>query len=71
MQWNKTYGGTGAETIGGQAVVQNTDGGYTFVGRTPSFGAAAQTFGSLELTQLEMRCGTKPTEEQATMLEIA
>ena len=39
MLWNKTYGGTGAETIGGQAIVQNTDGGYTFVGRTPSFGA--------------------------------
>jgi hypothetical protein len=39
MLWNKTYGGSGAETIGGQAIVQNADGGYTFVGRTPSFGA--------------------------------
>ena len=44
MQWNKTYGGTGAETIGGQAVVQNIDGGYTVAGRTASFGAGGNDF---------------------------
>jgi hypothetical protein len=37
MQWNKTYGGTGAET--GIAVVQNSDGGYAIAGRTTSYGA--------------------------------
>ena len=37
MQWNKTYGGTGADT--GVAVVQNSDGGYALAGRTSSFGA--------------------------------
>ena len=37
MQWNKTYGGTGADT--GCAVVQNSDGGYAIAGRTASFGA--------------------------------
>ena len=37
MQWNKTYGGTGADT--GIAVIQNTDGGYAMAGRTTSYGA--------------------------------
>ena len=39
MLWNKTYGGTRDDTSGGQAIVQNSDVGYTFIGRTASFGA--------------------------------
>jgi len=42
MQWNKTYGGTGADM--GWNVVQTFDGGYALGGYTSSFGAGAQDF---------------------------
>ena len=37
MQWNKTYGGTGADMA--TYATQNSDGGYAVAGRTNSFGA--------------------------------
>jgi hypothetical protein len=37
MEWNKTYGGTGADY--GTSVVQSSDGGYAMAGYTNSFGA--------------------------------
>jgi hypothetical protein len=40
MQWNKTYGGTGNEE--GVYLIQTSDGGYTCLGYTNSFGAGAQ-----------------------------
>ena len=36
-QWNKTYGGTGYESL--NAFVQTSDGGYALLGSTNSFGA--------------------------------
>ena len=39
MQWNRTYGGTGADN--GNVVIQNSDGGYSLFGRTASFGAGS------------------------------
>jgi hypothetical protein len=39
MQWNKTYGGTGDDNA--FSVVQTSDGGYTLVGVTNSFGAGS------------------------------
>jgi hypothetical protein len=42
MQWNKTYGGIGAD--GAQYAVQAVDGGYTIAGRTASFGAGGNDF---------------------------
>jgi hypothetical protein len=38
-QWNKTYGGIDRESA--EDVKQATDGGYIFIGRTSSYGAAA------------------------------
>jgi predicted secreted protein len=37
MQWNKTYGGAGADN--GYQIVKATDGGFTLLGVTASFGA--------------------------------
>jgi hypothetical protein len=37
LQWNKTYGGSGAENE--YCIVQTSDGGYAMVGNTASFGA--------------------------------
>jgi predicted secreted protein len=37
MLWNMTYGGTGLEM--GESIVQNSEGGYAWVGFTASFGA--------------------------------
>ncbi len=37
LQWNKTYGGTGADF--GQSMVQTADGGYVIAGESYSFGA--------------------------------
>jgi protein involved in ribonucleotide reduction len=39
MQWNRTYGGTGADWP--QALVQSGDGGYAIAGYTKSYGAGA------------------------------
>jgi hypothetical protein len=41
MQWNKTYGGTGADEPGSPygSIVKTIDGGYAIVGYTNSFGA--------------------------------
>jgi len=38
-QWNKTYGGIDRDSA--EDVKQGTDGGYIFIGRTSSYGAAA------------------------------
>jgi hypothetical protein len=40
LQWNKTYGGTGAEVL--YDMVQTADGGYTLCGGTYSFGAGSE-----------------------------
>jgi predicted secreted protein len=37
MQWNKTYGGTGADN--GFHMIQTVEGGYAIIGSTSSFGA--------------------------------
>jgi predicted secreted protein len=42
MQWNKTYGGTGADL--GINVAQTSDGGYAVAGYTSSFGAGGIDF---------------------------
>jgi regulation of enolase protein 1 (concanavalin A-like superfamily) len=34
MTWNQTYGGTGRDYISASALVQTTDGGFAFAGRT-------------------------------------
>jgi nitrous oxidase accessory protein NosD len=41
--WDKTYGGTGDEW-GGDSLVQTSDEGYAFVGRTNSFGSGGNDF---------------------------
>jgi hypothetical protein len=40
MQWNKTFGGIGADF--GYGMVQSSDGGFVMVGYTNSFGAGGQ-----------------------------
>jgi predicted secreted protein len=42
MQWNKTYGGTGADYA--SVVIQTSDGGYALAGSTTSFGAGSYDF---------------------------
>lgn len=40
LQWRRTLGGTGDDgAFGGSTIIQTTDGGYTVVGDTRSFGA--------------------------------
>jgi predicted secreted protein len=41
-QWNKTYGGTGIDTV--YSLIQTLDGGYAMVGFTQSFGAGGNDF---------------------------
>ena len=42
MIWNRTYGGPGADWI--WSIVESSDGGYSMVGRTNSFGAGNNDF---------------------------
>jgi len=42
MEWNKTYGGAAYDNA--QSMVQTSNGGYTFAGRTYSFGAGGADF---------------------------
>ena len=42
MQWNRTYGGTGADIA--SSLIETSDGGYALVGYTGSFGAGGDDF---------------------------
>ena len=42
MEWNQTYGGTGADSA--HSLVETDEGGYTIAGETSSFGAGGSDF---------------------------
>jgi predicted secreted protein len=50
MQWNQTYGGTGAEQ--GWSLIRTIDGGYAMAGYTYSFGAGSRDFWVVKTDEL-------------------
>ncbi len=51
VTWQKTYGGTGFDRVGGsQGIQQTSDGGYIVAGQIQSFGAGGFDFWVLKLT---------------------